>query len=186
MPYFEIGLSSIAVIASVWCWAPILARPLRKRRAGPVVVDLGRDQHAKGNIAVGLMVALLGIVIAASGLEYDAISIAAFIAVASFPLSAAAPLVFLGRTTTQIAEGGILSGGGLMSWSRVESYDRTDLGGQESLVLGLKPRRGLRGLPPEDPPPTLTLVVPGTHREMVDRLLAKHVAGVVQDAGHGS
>ncbi len=127
MMYMIEGILSIVLVVLILAaWVHFITWPLRKRRAGPVMLDLGRS---KIRLILGLFSAIFFAAIFLSAFrgggmfQFPTLSLLDKIVLGLCWLSSVAISLDIGLTKLEMRERGILHFGEFLKWERIESYE---------------------------------------------------------------
>ena len=125
MPLIGSIIGSIVLkVLILAAWVPFIIWVLRKRRAGPVMLDLGRS---KIRLILGLFVAIFFAAIflypTFRGGEMFQSPTLSLLYWSLWSLSLVAISLYIGLTKLEIRERGILHFGEFLKWERIESYE---------------------------------------------------------------
>ena len=171
------GLTFFYLVWSALLWAYIAAWVWRKRRAGAVVLDLGRSKTLKTNLVLGGLIVGLHLFVLVGDLLWKEGPLGVEEVSRYFCLiSSGVSMLLLGLSHSEIREEGISYCGLILPWKKCESYQWE---GQDQGTLTIWVKRGL--LNPFLPSWRFSLGIPSGHKDTVHSLVAEHISGAKKE-----
>ena len=156
------------LLSSSWLWWSSGALLWRKRRAGPVLLDLGRPRCDRAASAAGVVLSVGFAVWALRTPELHNPALAlGYVVFAAYVLLHSL-LASLGRV--QLRERGIALPSQYVPWERIGSYELHDVATHTEVAIRYRTRLTFSGYPWE-----LTLRCPTERREALEAIMARYV-----------
>jgi hypothetical protein len=156
---WRVAFSALALLVA------FVAYPSRRGRAGPVLVDLGKNARHLVGLVLGLLLLVSSLASVYRGVSQPSARALEW-ATALFRITGGLLALRYSRSGVQVREEGVLSFALFVPWHRIESYG-WEPDSRETLTMRLRGRPSLLR--------ETSIAVPPQHREKVEELLRRHV-----------
>ena len=158
-------------IVSMGIW--LLRWPLRKRRAGGLLLNAGRTWHNKILLWVGMAEVPIAVIMtwisfaAMTNSVYASTTVAQFFLKAAFWWMIAGSIISLGLNKLELREHGLCFFYNVILWQRMKFYTWGTTH-PNTLTIYIQPRFAFL-------PDSMSIRVPGVHRDTIDQIVQTHV-----------